>query len=74
MGALPQILLPLARDPAHAALCLDFDGTLSAIVEDPVAARPWPGVPELLTELSTRFARVAVISGRPAGVLMPVVL
>jgi trehalose 6-phosphate phosphatase len=69
MGALPQILLPLARDPAHAALCLDFDGTLSAIVEDPVAARPWPGVPELLTELATRFARVAVISGRPAGFL-----
>lgn len=69
MGALPPILLPFARDPAHAALCLDFDGTLSAIVDDPVAARPWPGVLELLTRLATRFARVAVISGRPANFL-----
>lgn len=69
MGALPEILLPLANDPAHSALCLDFDGTLSAIVDDPVAARPWPGVTALLTRLAARFALVAVISGRPADFL-----
>ncbi len=69
MGGLPEILLPFAEDPGHSALCLDFDGTLAAIVSDPVAARPWPGVPELLARLAARFALVAVISGRPADFL-----
>jgi trehalose 6-phosphate phosphatase len=69
VGALPEVLLPLARDPAHSALCLDFDGTLAAIVADPVAARPWPGVPALLARLAHRFAVVAVISGRPEDFL-----
>ena len=69
MGALPDILLPLAEDPGHSALCLDFDGTLAAIVSDPVGARPWPGVPALLARLASRFALVAVISGRPADFL-----
>jgi len=69
VGALPEALLPLAQDPGHSALCLDFDGTLSAIVEDPTAARPWPGVPDLLARLAARFAVVAVISGRPPAFL-----
>jgi trehalose 6-phosphate phosphatase len=69
VGLLPQILLPFADDPRHSALCLDFDGTLSAIVGDPVGARPLPGVPELLARLAARFALVAVISGRPADFL-----
>ena len=69
MGALPDIFLPLVRDPDHSALCLDFDGTLSPIVEDPVAARPLPGVPELLAKLAERFALVAIISGRPVDFL-----
>jgi trehalose 6-phosphate phosphatase len=51
------------------ALCLDFDGTLSPIVEDPEAARPLVGVVELLGRLATRFAEVALISGRPATYL-----
>ena len=69
MGALPEILLPFSKDPGHSALCLDFDGTLSAIVSDPVGARPWSGVPALLARLATRFALVAVISGRPPDFL-----
>ena len=69
MGALPEIFLPFAEDPGHSALCLDFDGTLAAIVSDPVGARPWPGVPALLARLAARFALVAVISGRPADFL-----
>ena len=41
----PRSFCPLAKDPGHSALCLDFDGTLSAIVADPgrgaaVAGRP----------------------------------
>ena len=69
MAALPEILLPFARDPGHSALCLDFDGTLAGIVDDPVGARPLAEVPELLTRLAARFALVAVISGRPADFL-----
>jgi trehalose 6-phosphate phosphatase len=69
VGALPEILLPFTTDPGHSALCLDFDGTLSAIVADPVGARPWPGVTALLARLAARFALVAVISGRPADFL-----
>jgi trehalose 6-phosphate phosphatase len=69
VGALPEILLPFTRDPGHSAICLDFDGTLSAIGHDPVGARPWPGVTSLLARLAARFALVAVISGRPADFL-----
>jgi trehalose 6-phosphate phosphatase len=51
------------------ALCLDFDGTLSPIVDDPEAARLLPGVVELLGPLAARFAAVGLISGRPATYL-----
>jgi trehalose 6-phosphate phosphatase len=51
------------------ALCLDFDGTLSPVVDDPQAARPLQGVVELLDPLAQRFAAVAIISGRPAPYL-----
>jgi trehalose 6-phosphate phosphatase len=51
------------------ALCLDFDGTLAPIVDDPDAARPLPGTVELLTPLAARFAAVALVSGRPAAFL-----
>ena len=70
--ALPELLLPLAADPGRSALFLDFDGTLSAIVDDPVAARPLPGVPELLGRLASRLGLVAVVSGRPATFLADV--
>jgi trehalose 6-phosphate phosphatase len=51
------------------ALCLDFDGTLSPVVDDPEAARPLHGVVELLEPLAQRFAAVAIVSGRPAPYL-----
>ncbi len=60
---------PLASDPARSALFLDFDGTLSAVVSDPRAALPLPGVPELLADLARYIALVAVISGRPTAFL-----
>ncbi len=50
-------------------MLLDFDGTLAEIVADPASARPLLGVPELLVALGSRFATVAVLSGRPAGFL-----
>jgi trehalose 6-phosphate phosphatase len=70
--AMPTPLYDLAADAAHSALFLDFDGTLSTIVDDPVGARPLPGVPALLAELAVLFALVAVISGRPTAFLRDV--
>ena len=51
-------------------LFLDFDGTLSEIVDVPSAARPMAGVPELLAQLAARFRVVAVVSGRSAHELL----
>jgi trehalose 6-phosphate phosphatase len=59
----------LSARAAEVALCLDFDGTLSPIVDDPQAARLLPGVAGLLGPLAARFAAVALVSGRPAAYL-----
>jgi hypothetical protein len=48
----------LAGRAGEVALCLDFDGTLSPIVDDPQAARPLHGIVELLAPLAdARIAR-----------------
>jgi trehalose 6-phosphate phosphatase len=47
----------------------DFDGTLSPIVLDPAAARPLPGVVEVLHRLADQYGKVVVVSGRPAQFL-----
>jgi trehalose 6-phosphate phosphatase len=54
---------------AETALCLDFDGTLAPIVDDPAEAAALPGTVELLGRLAERFAAVALVSGRPAAFL-----
>jgi len=59
----------LAGRAAEVAVCLDFDGTIAPIVEDPAAARPLPGVVELLGPLADRYAAAAIVSGRPATYL-----
>jgi len=59
----------LARRASEVALCLDFDGTLAPIVENPADARPLPGLLDLLATLAARFAAVALVSGRPAAYL-----
>jgi trehalose 6-phosphate phosphatase len=63
-------LRPLAASPSSSALFIDFDGTLSGIVDDPVGATALPGVPALLAGLAAHFALVAVISGRPTAFLL----
>jgi trehalose 6-phosphate phosphatase len=62
---------PVARRADRAGVFLDFDGTLSPIVDDPDAARPLPGVVEVLARLAERYRLVAVVSGRPVGFLQP---
>jgi trehalose 6-phosphate phosphatase len=59
----------LVERAREVALCLDFDGTLSPIVDDPTTARPFEGIVELLGPLAQRFAAVALVSGRPAAFL-----
>jgi trehalose 6-phosphate phosphatase len=59
----------LARRAADVAICLDFDGTVAPIVDDPEAARLLPGIVELLGPLAGRYAAVALVSGRPATYL-----
>jgi trehalose 6-phosphate phosphatase len=60
----------LARHPAETAIFTDFDGTLSPIVPDPLAARPLPGAVEALRQLAARCAWVGVVSGRPVEFLV----
>lgn len=67
VGADP--LAVLRRQPDHAAVLLDFDGTLAPIVERAGDARPLPGAREVLVALQEAYAVVAVISGRPVAYL-----
>ena len=59
----------LSRRAGEVAVCVDFDGTIAPIVDDPEAARPLPGIVELLGPLAGRYAAVALVSGRPATYL-----
>jgi trehalose 6-phosphate phosphatase len=68
-GTLAAHAVRLAERAGEVALCADFDGTLSPIVDNPEEARPLAGVVELLGALAARFAAVALISGRPARYL-----
>ena len=69
MTILTENAARLAAQAHLAAICLDFDGTLAPIVDDPNQARPVPGTVELLGQLAARFAAVALLSGRPADYL-----
>lgn len=51
---------------AQTVIGLDFDGTLSPIVDDPTAAVIHPEAAEVLVELAGEVSAIAVITGRPA--------
>jgi trehalose 6-phosphate phosphatase len=59
-------LAAILRDPGHALIALDFDGTLAPIVAEPSAVRPAPAVRPALRRLATRVGTLAIITGRPA--------
>jgi trehalose 6-phosphate phosphatase len=66
---LPVLLAPFLARPDRAGILCDFDGTLSAIVDDPARARPVPGAVRVLGRLARDYRTVAVISGRPVAFL-----
>ncbi|AYY15143.1 trehalose-phosphatase [Actinobacteria bacterium YIM 96077] len=57
----------LAPVLSETLVALDFDGTLAPIVERPEDARAAPGAADVLTAISNRVARTAIITGRPAA-------
>jgi trehalose 6-phosphate phosphatase len=56
----------LVRRAPETVVGLDFDGTLSPIVEDPAAAHIHPDAGAALVDVAAQFLAVAVITGRPA--------
>jgi len=56
----------LVRASATTVVGLDFDGTLSPIVEDPTEAHIHPEAAPVLVALSGQVRAIAVITGRPA--------
>jgi len=56
----------LVRAAGRAVVGLDFDGTLSPIVDDPEQAHIHPEASDVLVDLADVVAAVAVITGRPA--------
>jgi trehalose 6-phosphate phosphatase len=65
LSVAPDALLErLAAEPERAGLFLDFDGVLAPIVARPEDAAPAPEMRAELERLVTRYALVAVVSGR----------
>lgn len=57
---------------AQPLLLLDYDGTLAPFRVDRFQARPWAGVRELLARIESQGrTRMAVITGRPAAEIAP---
>jgi trehalose 6-phosphate phosphatase len=56
--------------PERALVALDYDGVLAPIVDDPDQAVPAPGAIETLRRLAGRVGTLAVVTGRPAEVVV----
>lgn len=56
----------LVAAAGQGVVCLDFDGVLAPIVDDPAQAHIHPDAPEVLFSLAQVFRAVAVVTGRPA--------
>jgi len=54
-------------DPGRTLLALDFDGTLSPIVDDPATAYIHPGSLAALRRLGRVLGRIAIVTGRPVA-------
>ncbi len=65
-ATLVEALEPLRRDPPHAAVLLDIDGTLAPIVRHAADAHVPEATRALLIEIAKRYRIVGCISGRRA--------
>ena len=63
-------LAALRADAAGAVVALDYDGTLAPVVERPSDAVPAPGTREALAALAPRLRALALVTGRPADVVV----
>ena len=63
-------LSALRADLASAVLALDYDGTLAPVVERPSDAVAAPGAVEALRALAPRVRTLALVTGRPADVVV----
>ena len=63
-------LAALRAEPDRALVALDYDGTLAPVVERPEDAVPAAGAAEVLEALAARLGRVALVTGRPAEVVV----
>lgn len=64
-----DVIASLIERPERTGLIMDFDGVLAPIVADPGESRLPPGTAELIADLASAFALVALVSGRPVGFL-----
>lgn len=63
-------LAAILADPAGTLLAVDYDGVLAPIVPDPTNSPPLPGAVAALARVGAVVGSVAVISGRPAAVVV----
>jgi trehalose 6-phosphate phosphatase len=63
-------LAAILDNPAQALLAVDYDGVLAPIVPDPTNSPPLPGIISALARVAERLGAVAVITGRPAQVVV----
>jgi trehalose 6-phosphate phosphatase len=60
----------LRAAPGRALVALDYDGVLAPIVTEPSQAFPEPGALDVLRELAGRVGTLAIVTGRPAEVVV----
>jgi len=70
--ALPRGLIPDQLARGHLLLCLDFDGTVSELTNDPWKAVPLPRAKNAIAELARHREKltVAILSGRDLDTLL----
>lgn len=64
MSPSDRLRAAVAAQPKRTLLAVDFDGTLSPIVDDPMQAIALPAAITALAQLAPRIGAVAVITGR----------
>src|SRR5688572_25592746 len=63
-------LQALRARPSSALVALDYDGTLAPVVARPEQAVPAPGALDALVALAPRVGQLALVTGRPADVVV----